>query len=186
MSWNTSHRSAAAAFLLTAFALGASATAQSPAFGADASAARPDQAAPGGEPDSPLPLRTPIRAVMAGIIDFSSHGVFLAAMAEGTLNENDWLATGLAALNLVGAATLITTAGAGPNDSSWVADPDWRQFAFDMQASSINVGIAVRQKNRAALLAAADRLARSCQSCHDQFRHDQPPGEATRLASAKP
>ena len=130
-------------------------------------------------------MRVPIRTGMAGIIDFSSHGVCATATSESALSDNDWLAAEHASLNLVSAATLIMTPGSGPNDRSWVEDPDWRRFAFGMQTSSINAGVAVRQKNRPALLASADRLAQACQSCHDQFRRRQAPGNHRRLASSE-
>ncbi len=186
MSSCASRWRAAAGLFLSIGVLHMSASAQSPAAGGDTRTDRPDPSGRVSDPVSPLPLRVPIRAVMAGIIDFSSHGVFITATAEGPLSDTDWLAAGLAALNLISAATLITTPAAGPRDSAWVKDPDWRRFALDMQVSSINAGIAVRQKSRPALLASAERLAQSCQSCHDQFRHDPSPGEATRLVLASP
>lgn len=131
----------------------------------------------------PLPLRVPIRGVMAGLVDFSAHGVFTTATAEGELSEADWLAAGLAAINLVSATTLITTAGAGPHDAEWVQDPEWRRWAMDMQAASINAGIAIRRKDRASFLSAADRLAQSCQSCHETFRIP-PSTTASQFAAA--
>jgi len=130
-----------------------------------------------------LPLRVPIKAVMAGIIDFSAHGVFSSATSEKALNDADWLAAGLAALNLVASTTLITTPGPGPDDASWVAQPEWRLWASRMQAASIDVGIAVRSKDRDALLDSADRLASACQSCHATYRPDLPAIEPLRFAS---
>lgn len=117
----------------------------------------------------------PIHGVMIGVIDFSSFGVFLSATTERPLSEKEWNAAGLAALNLIGASTLITIAGTGPNDAKWTADPAWRQSASNMQAASVAAAIAVRSRNRDALTSAANTLADACQACHAKFRGDLPP-----------
>jgi hypothetical protein len=122
--------------------------------------------------------------VMAGIIDFSAYGVFVTATSSGPLTEDEWLTSGLAAVNLVGAATLVTTAGAGPEDARWVSDPDWRKMARDMQAAGIRVGNAIRDRDRSSYLKAANQLATACRSCHDQFRPEAPVRGATQLAQA--
>ena len=121
-----------------------------------------------------LPLRIPIRGVMAGVMDFSAHGVFESATSDMPLTDKDWLAAGLASINLIGSATLITMPGTGPHDSEWVADPEWRRRAQEMQSASIAAGVGITKKDRTAFLKAADRLAVACQSCHDRFRPEAP------------
>ena len=116
-----------------------------------------------------LPLRVPIAAVMTGAINQSSYQVFQAATSAEDLSETGWLATGEAAVNLVGAATLITLPGTGPQDAAWTSDPRWKQLSADMQSASLSVGAAASGKNRAALTKSASRLAQSCQSCHLVF-----------------
>ena len=118
----------------------------------------------------PLPLRVPIKGVMAGIIDFSAHGIFTTATSETPLTDSDWLAAGLASINLISSATLITSAGAGPDDEAWVANPEWRHWAAAYQEASVDAAVAIRRKDRAAFLSAANDLANTCQSCHDRFR----------------
>ena len=121
-----------------------------------------------------LPLRVPIRGVMAGIIDFSAHGVFESATSEIPLSENDWLAAGLASINLISSSSLITSPGTGPHDAEWVSDPEWRRFAQTMQSASISAGLAITKRDRPALLSSANRLADACQSCHQRFRPEAP------------
>jgi Cytochrome C' len=121
---------------------------------------------------------------MAGIIDFSAHGVFTTATSEIPLTEDDWLAAGLASTNLIGSATLITSPGAGPNDAEWVANPEWQRWAKTFQQASIDTAIAVKRKNRSAFLGAANNLAGACQSCHEQFRITDRRG-ASEFASLK-
>jgi hypothetical protein len=121
---------------------------------------------------------------MAGIIDFSAYGIFETATSEAPLSDDDWLAAGLASINLIGSTTLITSAGTGSQDAEWVANPDWRHWATEMQSASVDAGIAIRQKNGGAYLAAANRLADACSSCHQQFRPEAPVRGSTLLAQA--
>ena len=111
------------------------------------------------EAPPPLLLRVPIKGVMAGVVDFSAHGVFTTAISEMPLTEGDWLAAGLASINLIGSATLITLPGTGPHDAEWVSDPDYRHWAEAMQSASISAGAATLRKDRAGFLAAANRIA---------------------------
>lgn len=134
---------------------------------------------------APMPLRVPIRGVMAGMIDFSAHGVFVSATSETPLTEDDWLATGLASINLVGAASLITMPGTGPHDAEWVADPSYRRWATAMQEASISAGAASVRKDREALLNAANSLASACQACHEMYRPDIP-SAASQFAARDP
>lgn len=126
------------------------------------------------EAQRPLPMRVPIKGVMAGIVDFSAHGIFTTATSEMPLTDSDWLAAGLASINLIGSATLITSPGAGPHDEAWVADPEWRKWAAAYQDASLDTAVAIRSRNRAAFLTAANDLANACQSCHDRFRITDP------------
>jgi hypothetical protein len=152
---------------LALLALGACTT---PAMEEAMNARRQTAAAPDAEQDAPLALRVPIRGVMAGIIDFSAHGIFETATSEMPLSEEDWMAAGLASINLISSATLITSAGAGASDQAWIADPAWRRWAEAYQEAGVAAAVAIRGKNRAAFLAAANDIANACQSCHDLFR----------------
>ncbi|MBP9234220.1 MAG: cytochrome c [Hyphomonadaceae bacterium] len=135
-----------------------------------------------GETPPPLPLRIPIKGVMAGIIDFSAHGVFTLAISDKPLTDSDWTAAGLASINLIGSASLITLPGSGPDDADWIATPEWQVWAKTFQQASITTAIAIRGKNQAGFLAAANTLADACQSCHSRFRTIGRP-DASEMAS---
>src|SRR5687767_9637572 len=77
-----------------------------------------------------LPLSVPINAVMVAMVDFAADGIWRPAVSETPLTNNQWLLAEQDAVNLVAAATLITTPGTGLNDAAWVADPDWRLWAM--------------------------------------------------------
>jgi hypothetical protein len=119
---------------------------------------------------APLPLRVPLKGVMAGIIDFSAHGIFTTATSDMPITDVDWLAVGFASINLISSATLITSPGAGPNDEAWVTEPEWQLWAAAYQTAGIDAAVAIRHKDRGALLTSANDLANACQSCHDRFR----------------
>jgi hypothetical protein len=141
-------------------------------------AAAPETASP-----DPLPLRTSLKGVMIGVIDFSSHGVFQTATTKDLLSDSDWYAASVAAINLIGSASLITLPGTGDEDAAWVADPRWRKWASAFQQASVDSAKAIGKHDRTALLLAADRIARACQSCHDDFRPELPKIDVTQFAS---
>jgi hypothetical protein len=116
-----------------------------------------------------LPLRIPISAVMTGAINRASNRIFRTATLLDQPSEADWLELGEAAVELVGAATLVTIEGTGPSDNVWVADSRWRGFSAEMQSAALAAGAAASSRSRAALTEAAARLAQSCQSCHLAF-----------------
>ncbi len=118
---------------------------------------------------APLQLRLPILAVMTGAINRASYPIFEATTSGRELHDDAWLEIGQAAIDLVGAASLITLPGTGRTDAAWVADPNWLRFSSDMQSASIAVGLAAANKDRTALTESTARLAQSCQSCHIQF-----------------
>ncbi|MBI1362254.1 MAG: hypothetical protein GC155_18420 [Alphaproteobacteria bacterium] len=130
------------------------------------------------QPASPLKLRLPILAVMTGVINRASYPIFEAATSGRDLHDDEWLGIGQNAIDLVGAASLITLPGTGQADAAWVADPNWLKLSADMQTASIAVGLAAANKDRAAMTESASRLAQSCQSCHIQF--------SARLLTAPP
>jgi hypothetical protein len=152
------------AFALSLLALSPVATAQTPG------ALAPTQRA-----DGPLALGIPIRTVMNGIIDFWTFGVLWLATSNEALDDDDWRTLSLASLNLTIAATAITAPGAGPNDAAWVADPDWRKWATEMQSAAVMLERAAEGRDRQALSAAGNRLADACLSCHTQFKPRSPP-----------
>jgi hypothetical protein len=106
---------------------------------------------------------------MTGAINRSSSVAFQAAASTGDLSDEDWLKIGEAAVNLTGAATLITIPGTGPQDAEWTANPKWRGLSSDMQAAAIALGVAASKKDRPALTESTAQLAQSCQSCHLEF-----------------
>lgn len=117
-----------------------------------------------------LPLLVPYAGLMVGIVDWSSYGVFYLATQDTVLNEDDWTAVGLAAVNLIATSTLLSMPGSGPDDRQRVEHPDWLRRVSDFQNANLLVLAAVQRRDRPAFDRAADLLAETCQSCHRQFK----------------
>lgn len=132
-----------------------------------------DTGASGGLLPAPLPLLVPLQGVMAGIVTDGAITIFRSAASAQPLSEEDWLTTGLAAINLIGASSLITLAGTGPQDRRRIADPRYRMWAEAMQGASVSIGSAAARQNRTDFLAGARRLADVCDSCHALYQ-DRP------------
>jgi hypothetical protein len=160
------------AFLVAAACLAACLAAcdATPSATASPPAAAPvDTAGAVTPPETTLPLRIPLLAVMNGAVAQSAGEVFSAATAAAEPDAVTWQRLSAAAVDLVGNATLITLPGTGPEDAAWIADPRWRPLAADMQDAGFAVGVAAQSHDRAALTLASSRLAQSCQSCHMVF-----------------
>lgn len=117
-----------------------------------------------------LPLLVPYAGLMVGIVDWSSYGIFYLATHDAPMNEDDWTAAGLAAVNLIATSTLLSVPGSGHSDRARVEDPDWLVRVADFQNASVTVLAAVQGRDRPAFDRAADLLAETCQSCHSQFK----------------
>lgn len=117
-----------------------------------------------------LPLLVPYAGLMAGIVDWSSYGIFYIAANDAVMNEDDWTAAGLAAVNLIAISTLLSMPGSGPNDRQRVEHPDWLGRVVDFQNAGVVILAAVQAGDRSAFDRGADLLANTCQSCHSQFK----------------
>lgn len=122
------------------------------------------------EQRDPLPLLVPYRGLMAGIIDWSAYGIFTVAASEKQLDDSDWTAAGMAAVNIIAASTLLTLPRSELEDAERFADPQWRGMVEEMRNASVFVALAVQRKDRPGFTTMADLLADSCQACHDRFR----------------
>lgn len=128
-----------------------------------------------------LPLHVPYRGLMVALIDWSAYGIFSLASKDGPISDEDWTAAGLAAVNLIAAATLLTMRNSNDDDLRRLADPAWLGMAADLQNASVFVAIAVETRDRSDFRRTADMLAKTCQSCHDKFRA-LPPKDTSRFA----
>lgn len=130
---------------------------------------------------SPLPLPVPINAVMVAQLDFAADGIWRPAASVAPLTDAQWLLAEQDAVNLISAATLITTPGTGGNDALWVQDPEWRRWASEMQTVALEAKGAIDNRDKERLALVGDRLVELCQACHQKFKPGLPTMGITRF-----
>ena len=64
---------------------------------------------------------------------------------------------------------LIGLEGTGPNDRTFVQDPDWQKFARALSTAGLAALKAGEAKSQA-LVAANGQLVETCEGCHKQFK----------------
>lgn len=138
-------------------------------------------AAAAPEDTGPLPLPVSINAVMVAQLDFAADGIWRPAASLVPLTDAQWLLAEQDAVNLISAATLITTAGTGDNDAVWVKDSEWRRWASEMQTVALEAKSAVDSRDKERLALVGDRLVELCQACHQKFKPGLPAMGITRF-----
>ena len=118
---------------------------------------------------APLPLRISVSGLMLSLIHDAASNVSALAHSEPMLSESQWREVALSAINLVGAASLVTMEGAGDMDAARAANPDWRIWATQMQTAGVALAYSVRNRDQTQLVQASTALAQTCKSCHEQF-----------------
>lgn len=138
-------------------------------------------ATPAVDDNGPLALSVPINAVMVAQLDFAADGIWRPAASETPLTDAQWLLAEQDAVNLISAATLITTAGTGDKDALWVKDPEWRRWSREMQTVALEAKSAVDSRDKERLALVGDRLVELCQACHQKFKPGLPTMGITRF-----
>ena len=88
---------------------------------------------------------------------------------QAPTEDSQWASLEEAAVTMVAASSLTAAGGTGPMDNEWVRDPSWQAFNRIMLQASQDALKAIRARDHAALLEAADVLYPPCEGCHSQF-----------------
>ena len=121
----------------------------------------------------PPPVQSPvsINAEMVRVVDHAAHQLWNAekeGMAPKT--EADWENIVEHATQIAAAGALIRLEGTGPNDRTFVQQPDWQKFATGVSNAGLAALKATETKNQEALVAANDQLVETCEGCHKRFK----------------
>jgi hypothetical protein len=127
------------------------------------------------KPPKTTPSASPLSLleVMRASIEVPADGLWAAEGAE-KLTDEDWLLVDQDAIQLIGATSLVARAGAGKNDSKWVANADWQAWVRDMQKTASALRATANSKDAAKLAAAGDHLQEICAACHAKYRPAEP------------
>jgi hypothetical protein len=116
-----------------------------------------------------------INAEMVRIVDHAGHQLWNAEkpkMAPKT--DEDWENIVEHATQIAAAGALIRLEGTGPNDRTFVQQPDWQKFATALSTAGLAALKAAETKNKEALVAANNQMIEACEGCHKQFKPSLP------------
>ena len=112
-----------------------------------------------------------INAGMVRVVDHAAHqlwNVEREGMAPKT--DADWENVVEHATQVAAAGALIRLEGTGPNDRTFVQEPDWQKFAAAVSTAGLAALKAAEVKNQEALVGANGQLVAACESCHKRFK----------------
>ena len=112
-----------------------------------------------------------INAEMVRVVDHAAHQLWNTekeGMAPKT--DADWENVVEHATQIAAAGALIRLEGTGPNDRTFVQQPDWQKFGAAMSNAGVAALSAAEAKNQTALVAANSQLVDACESCHKRFK----------------
>ena len=116
-----------------------------------------------------------INDVMVSVVDHNAHMLWNVGLAgRAPKNDQDWHHLEHAADTLAAAGNMILIGGSGPNDATWVRDPDWQTYTQQFTDAALEATRAVDQKNVEALLSAGNSLVTACEACHAKFKKEIP------------
>ena len=148
------------------------------AAGCSAPAGNPQQSAQSGTVASSAPtVQSPvsINAEMVRVVDHAAHQLWNTekeGMAPKT--DADWENIVEHATQVAAAGVLIRLEGTGPNDRTFVQQPDWQKFCAAVSNAGVAALKAAESKNHEALVAANGQLVEACEGCHKRFKPSLP------------
>ena len=112
-----------------------------------------------------------INAEMVRIVDHAGHQLWNAEKRDmAPKTDADWETIVEHATQIAAAGALIRLEGTGPNDRTFVQQPDWHKFATAVSAAGLAALKAAEAKNQQALVEANGQLVEACEGCHKRFK----------------
>jgi len=112
-----------------------------------------------------------INAEMVRIVDHAGHQLWNAEKPDmAPKTDADWENIVEHATQIAAAGALIRLEGTGPNDRTFVQQPDWQKFATAVSSAGLAALKAGETKNKEALVAANGQLVDACEGCHKRFK----------------
>ena len=130
-------------------------------------------------PKSVASLPISLADLMRASIEIPSDGIWAAESAE-KLSDEEWQLADQDAVNLIVATQLMSKAGTGKLDATWVAGADWQNWSRDMQKTALLLRSAVKEMDQKKLAALGDHLQELCESCHTKYRPQTPTDGVSR------
>jgi hypothetical protein len=116
-----------------------------------------------------------INAEMVRIVDHAGHQLWNAEKSEmAPKTDADWENIVEHATQMAAAGALIRLEGTGPNDRTFIQQPDWQKFATAVSTAGMAALKAAETRNQRALVAANGQLVEACEACHKRFKPSLP------------
>jgi hypothetical protein len=116
-----------------------------------------------------------INAEMVRVVDHAGHQLWDAEKPDmAPTTDADWENIVEHATQIAAAGALIRLEGTGPNDRTFVQQPDWQKFATAVSTAGLAALKAGEAKNKEALVAANGQLVEACEGCHKRFKPSLP------------
>jgi hypothetical protein len=143
------------------------------AAGCSAPAEPPRPSAQGTSPAAGEAVLSPvsINAVMVRLVDHAGHQLWNAEKPDmAPKTDADWENIVEHATQIAAAGALIRLEGTGPNDRTFVQNPEWQKFAMQVSAAGMAALKAGEARNHEALVVANGQLVEACEGCHKRFK----------------
>jgi hypothetical protein len=108
---------------------------------------------------------------MVRVVDHAAHQLWNAEK-EGLApkTDADWQNIVEHATQIAAAGALIRLEGTGPNDRTFVQQPEWHKFANAVSNAGLAALRATETKSQEALVTANGQLVEACEGCHKRFK----------------
>jgi len=112
-----------------------------------------------------------INAEMVQVVDHAAHELWNVER-EGTApkTDADWENVVEHATQVAAAGALIRLEGTGPNDRTFVQQPEWQKFAGNVSSAGLSALHAAEAKDLQALVTANGQLVEACEGCHKRYK----------------
>ena len=123
--------------------------------------------------NSAPPVQSPvsINAEMVRVVDHAAHQLWnTEKKGRAPKTDADWENVVEHATQIAAAGALIRLEGTGPNDRTFVQQPDWLKFATGVSNAGLAALKAAEARNQEAMVAANGQLVEACEGCHKRFK----------------
>jgi hypothetical protein len=120
-------------------------------------------------PGKDLQLPVSLGEVMVALVNYAADPIRVAAW-KSPQTEGEWRDLERLASQLEVAGALLTIPGTGPMDREWTANPQWQASAVQLRDAGGRALDAVRRRDKVAIAAAGDDIAKVCEGCHSVFK----------------
>ena len=114
-----------------------------------------------------------VNELMVALIDHAAHEIWNSPVTPPE-TEREWTILEYHAIQLSGAATLISLGGSGEADPGWARLPAWAEYSQAMQDAGMAALAAAQRRDVDALSSIADNLTPTCEGCHAEVKPDLP------------